>query len=253
MPEKEKGRKMTNKINRWPQWFDLAQSITGILLVFFIGAHLVFESSILLGKDAMYQVARLFEGEHIFGKPYPILITLIALVIAFLIGMHAVLAIRKFPASYREYHLLNNHIRRFRHMDTLMWYLQVITGFILFFVIPVHLYQPIMHPADIGPYISSDRIWSGRMWPLYLVLLFVVLVHAGIGFYRLTIKWGLLPIYKQPSRHKLRTIVLGITTLFFILGLLTLAKYMHIGAEHAPNAGERYLPDNQQTSTHTPK
>ena len=38
-------------------------------------AHMLFVSSILLGEDAMYFVARLFEAEPIFGKPYPILVS----------------------------------------------------------------------------------------------------------------------------------------------------------------------------------
>ena len=38
----------------------------------------------------------------------------------------------------------------------------------------------LMHPGDIGPYESADRVWSGRWWPLYLVALFCVELH-GIG------------------------------------------------------------------------
>jgi len=234
---------MTKKINRWPQWFDLAQSLTGLLLVFFIGAHFFFESSILLGKDAMYQVARLFEGEPIFGKPFPILVSLIAIFIAILVAVHAFLALRKFPTSYREYHALNKHVGRFKHLDTLLWYFQVVSGFVLFFVLPVHLYQVIAHPADIGPYMSSDRVWSGRMWPLYVLILFVVLVHAGIGFYRLIIKWGLLPVFQKQARYRLRTIVFIVTVFFLILGLTTIASYMVIGADHAHNVGEQYHPN----------
>ena len=77
-----------------------------------------------------------------------------------------------------------------RHEDTTLWWVQAVTGFALFFLASVHLYQMLMHPGDIGPYESADRVWSGRWWPLYLVLLFAVELHGGVGLYRLAVKWG---------------------------------------------------------------
>ena len=37
-----------------------------------------------------------------------------------------------------------------------------ISGFALFFMASIHLYQMLMHPGLIGPYESADRVWSGR-------------------------------------------------------------------------------------------
>ena len=54
---------------------DVLQSLSGLLLVLFVWAHMFFESSILLGKDAMLWVTRMFEGEHLLGEPYPILVS----------------------------------------------------------------------------------------------------------------------------------------------------------------------------------
>ena len=54
-----------------------------------------------------------------------------------------------------------------RHEDTTLWWVQVVTGFALFFFASAHLYQMLMHPGDIGPYESADRVYSGRWWPLY--------------------------------------------------------------------------------------
>jgi fumarate reductase subunit C len=45
-----------------------------------------------------------------------------------------------------------------RHEDTTLWWLQSVTGFALFFFASVHLYQMLMHPGDIGPYESADRV-----------------------------------------------------------------------------------------------
>ena len=76
-------------------------------------------------------------------------------------------------------------------------------------------------PDTIGPYGSADRVWSDTMWPLYLVLLFAVEFHGGVGLYRVALKWG-----------------------WFETGdpLATLAAYMKIGIEHAPYYGQPYEP-----------
>jgi len=222
-------------------WLDLTQGVSGLALVLFIWAHMFMVSSILLGKDAMYFVARMFEGEPLLGKPYPILVSAVALFIFLLFIIHAVIAIRKIPASYREYQQFQNHAKTFRHSDTSLWMVQVLTGFALMFLASGHLYQMFIHPADIGPYASSDRIWSDRWWPLYLVLLFSVELHGGIGVYRLALKWGWFTSKTgHTNRKTLQKAKWSITAFFLLLGILTLAAYMKLGYEHRNNAGERY-------------
>jgi fumarate reductase subunit C len=231
------------KINRWPARLDLTQSVTGLLLALFMWAHMLFVSSILISKDAMYWVSKMFEGEPIFGKSYPILVSLVAIFIFTLIFIHAFLALRKFPAKEKEYRALFTHMARFKHGDTVLWYVQVVTGFVLFFLVSIHLYQLMLHPADIGPYASSDRVWSSRMWPLYLVLLFVVEVHGGVGLYRLAMKWGwFVGSDVKKGRIRLKRLKWALTIFFILLGLVTLAAYMKIGYEHQDNRGERYIP-----------
>lgn len=241
---------MAGNNTRWPARLDMIQGGTGLLLVLFMWSHMFLVSSILLGKDAMYFVSRLFEGEPIFGKPYPVLISLFALFILTMIIVHTILALRKIPSTYTEYRVLNQHLVRTRHGDSLLWYVQVVTGIALMLLVCVHLYQLILHPADIGPYASADRVWSGRMWPLYLILLFVVEIHGGIGLYRLIIKWGwFVGDNVKKFRKRLQIIKWVITVFFLLLGLLTLGAYMKIGADHAGHVGERYQPSVQQSST----
>lgn len=233
-------------INRWPARLDMLQGLTGCALVLFMWAHMFFVSSILISKDAMYWVSKMFEGEPVFGRSYPILVSLVAIVIFSLVVVHAFIAMRKFPANYQQQRRLFQHMKAINHPDTWLWYLQVITGFALFFLISVHLYQLMLHPSTIGPYASSDRVWSGRMWPLYLVLLFAVELHAGIGIYRLMIKWGFFinakHINATQQRAKLHRLKWFITAFFLVLGLLTLAAYSKIGFEHQDQLGERYVP-----------
>jgi len=243
-------------INRWPAWLDITQGVTGLALVLFMWAHMFMVSSILLGKDAFYFVARMFEGQYIFGRPYPVLISLVAAAVFVIFAVHALLAIRHMPGSYREYRIFWRHSRSLRHADTTLWLIQVITGLLLMFFASVHLYGMFTHPGDIGPYASSDRVVTGVMWPLYLVLLFAVELHAGIGIYRLALKWG-WPSGRNPrqTRRVLGLTKWAISVFFIVLGLLTLSAYIKIGIEHREHAGERYLPSalqSQQSLTAKP-
>ena len=132
-----------------------------------------------------------------------------------------------------------------KHEDTTLWYWQVVTGFALFFLASVHLYIMLTRPDRIGPFESADRVWSDLMWPLYLVLLFAVEFHGGVGLYRLALKWGWFEgdgSDAAGTRRKLRFFKWALTGFFLVLGLLTLAAYMKIGIDHAPFYGQPYVP-----------
>jgi fumarate reductase subunit C len=229
--------------SRWPARLDLLQSGTGLALGLFMWVHMSFVASILLGKDAMWTVARFFEGYHVFGRPLPWLVSLLVAIVFVLFIAHAGLALRKFPASYREYRTFREHMHGMRHGDTSLWFWQVLTGFALFFMASVHLYIMLTRPERIGPFESADRVWSDLMWPLYLVMLFAVEVHGGIGLYRLALKWGWFAgADPAATRRRLRVLKWALTAFFLVLGLATLAAYMKIGIEHAPQYGEAYVP-----------
>ena len=103
----------------------------------------------------------------------------------------------------------------------------------------------LMHPGDIGPYESADRVWSGRCWPLYLVLLFCVELHGGIGLYRLAVKWGWFAGHgpERDAASGSSALKWALTVFFLVLGLATLAAYIKIGIRASrPSYGERYTP-----------
>jgi fumarate reductase subunit C len=79
------------------------------------------------------------------------------------------------------------------------------------------------------------------MWPLYLVLLFAVELHGGIGLYRLAVKWGWFAGKDDnATRTRLKTLKWALTVFFLVLGLATLAAYIKLGIAHAPHAGQPY-------------
>jgi fumarate reductase subunit C len=221
---------------------DVAQSASGLALGLFMWGHMFFVSSILISKDAMWVVTKMFEGYFFFGRAFPILVSCVVAVVFALFMTHAFLALRKFPANYRQYRVFIGHKDLMHHGDTTLWWWQVVTGFLLFFLGSAHLYQMLMHPGAIGPVESGVRFYSGNWWPLYLVLLFAVELHGGIGLYRLAVKWGWFGADANASRKRLQTLKWSLTAFFLVLGLATFAAYMKIGYEYRHMAGERYTP-----------
>jgi fumarate reductase subunit C len=229
--------------SRWPAKLDFAQSLTGLVLVLFVWCHMLLDASILISKDAMYRVTRFMEGAYLLGADYPFLITIAAGLILAILIVHAVLAMRKIPVRYAEYRAFKSHMASFRHEDTMLWWLQVWTGFSLFFLGSVHLIGVMTHPADIGPYASSDRIIGEWMWTVYALLLISVHLHAGIGIYRLAVKWGFkLGRDADASRRRLQLIRWVIIGFFLVLGFASLGAYMAIGIAHRGHANEHYVP-----------
>jgi len=78
-------------------------------------------------------------------------------------------------------------------------------------------------------------------------LLISVVLHGGIGLYRLIIKWGWFD-GKDPKRNRQRSrkIAKVLVTLYLLLGLASLGTYMKIGHEHQDVYGERYVPGSEK-------
>ena len=68
------------RASRWPARLDLAQSASGLILALFMWGHMFFVSSILLGKDAMWTVTKLFEGYFFFGTAHPGIVSFVVAV-----------------------------------------------------------------------------------------------------------------------------------------------------------------------------
>ncbi len=127
------------------------------------------------------------------------------------------------------------------HTDTNLWYIQVVTGFLMFFLGSVHLYIMLTNPGSIDPYMSADRIVSGNLWPLYLILLVCVELHGTIGLYRLCMKWGWFAGKDaKKSRQNLKKMKNRATIFFMTVGILALLVFIVIGIGHRDRVGERY-------------
>ncbi len=230
------------KKSRTPARLDFLQSATGLILALFILFHLIFESSILLGKESMYKLTKMFEADFLIEGGEPLIISGLAFVIFTVFILHALLAMRKFPASYKEYKRYQMHRALLKHPDTNLWFLQISSGFVMFFLGSIHLYIMMTQPQNIGPFASSDRIYNDVMWPMYLLLLVSVVLHAGVGVYRLIIKWGWFDgEHPRENRIKSKKVIQALVVFYLLIGLFSLLTYMKIGYEHKTAYGEKFV------------
>jgi len=235
------GKDRLGKKSKIPARLDFLQSATGLVLALFISFHILFESSILIGKDAMYKLTKMFEGEPFIEGGEPLIISALAFVIFSIFILHAFIAMRKFPSSYKEYQRYRAHSKLLKHSDTNLWFIQISSGFVMFFLGSIHLYTMMTQPANIGPFASADRIYSDVAWPMYLMLLVSVILHAGVGVYRLIVKWGWLD-GESPRANRIRSkkITQAAIVIYLVLGLVSLGTYIKIGYDHKDDYGSRY-------------
>ncbi len=231
------------KKSRTPARLDLAQSGTGLVLGLFMWVHMLLVASILLGKGSFNFVAKTMELSFLSstGHGYPSAVFIAVFCVFTLFIIHAALGVRKFPITWKQHSIIRSQMGMMNHGDTNLWYWQVVTGFIMFFLGSVHLFVMLTHPGQIDPYLSADRVFSSFMWPLYLVLLVCVELHGTIGLYRLCMKWGWFG-GKDPvkSRAKLQLFKKRATIFFLALGGLALVVFFIIGWGHSDRAGEPY-------------
>ena len=211
----------------WSARADKIQSATGLLLGCFLLAHLHFESSILLGKEAFYQVVQILEGGMFSesGHGFPVLTQIFSVFILLVVILHAAVTLRRFPAQLGQWRALRRHMHGINHKDTHAWFWQLVTGFILFFLAPVHIFTMITNP-EIGPNFSAERVYLDNAWLLYALLLPAVVIHAMIGLYRVAIKWGL-----TANRSGLRKVAKFMIIYLLTIGVLSLVSYLFIGAD----------------------
>lgn len=232
------------KKSRIPAKLDWWQSATGLFLGLFMIAHMFFVSSILISDQVMYSVTKFFEGSFFIAMGEPRIVSCVVAFVFIVVVAHAFLAMRKFPINYKQFLALRAHKHLMKHSDTSLWFIQAVTGFVLFFLASVHLYVMFARPDTIGPSASSFRFVSDHFWLLYIVLLFAVELHGSIGLYRLCIKWGWL---EGLGIKGLRNMKWAMSAFFIILGLATFYAYFSRGiAQKFDNIHDAKIHDEER-------
>ena len=192
---------------------DWLQMLTGAGLILFMWCHLILVSSVIIGPSVMNALAEFFETTYMAQVGGPI--------IALVFLTHFVLGARKIPFRVQGQKIIWKHAKMMHHTDTWLWIVQAVSAMIILVLGSIHIWT-ILTDLPITAAKSAARIQGGFWMVLYLVLLPLVELHVGIGFYRIAVKWGYLKSEGRKGFHKAENIV---TLVFIVIGLVTLLRF----------------------------
>ena len=193
---------------------ELALAISGVALVVFMAMHMGLLLSSMVGVETMDSLASFLERNYLLQSAAPLLILLIL--------AHVILASRKLPSTARQQLAMVKHMRTLRHVDTLVWGVQIITGLALLVLVSIHLWV-ILTDLPIQALKSGARVHGVYLW-FYIPFIVLVEMHASAGLYRIAVKWSSM---KRRWAHITLTLW---TALFLTLGFAILATFYWIGA-----------------------
>jgi fumarate reductase subunit C len=171
-------------------------------------------ASVNLGAGAMNAVARFFEETYMAQVGGPI--------IGFTFLLHFLLAARKVPFRMEQQATIWKHSRMLHHMDTWLWLIQAFTAMVILIMGSIHMWT-VLSTLPITAAKSAARIQGGFWFVFYLILLPMVELHVGIGFYRIAVKWGLIRRKTRKGFKKFENILTGI---FILIGLITIIRFL---------------------------
>ena len=195
-------------------YLDWLQMLTGASLILFMWSHMILVASVNLGAGAMNTLAYFFEATYMAQVGGPLI------GVAFL--LHFVLAARKVPFRSEQQSTMWKHSRMLHHTDTWLWMIQAGTAMVILIMGSIHMWT-VLTDLPITAAKSAARIQGGFWLVFYLILLPMVELHVGIGFYRIAVKWGFI---KRKTRKGFKRFENILTGIFILIGLITLIRFM---------------------------
>jgi fumarate reductase subunit C len=108
------------------------------------------------------------------------------------------------------------------HTDTWLWLIQAFTAMVILIMGSIHMWT-VLSTLPITAAKSAARIQGGFWLVFYLILLPMVELHVGIGFYRIAVKWGFIRRKTRKGFKKFENILTGI---FILIGLITIIRFL---------------------------
>jgi fumarate reductase subunit C len=235
--------------------YELVSGASGLVLALFMWGHVLLVGSILTGERGFDWLATMLENYYI---AQPTVLFIFALFL-----LHAVLAARKIPAQLEERKRIVRLSKDLQksgkepianrrpdspfqpHIESMLWIWQVRTGMVILvlgsfhlILIAVDVFTPLYgNHAGLESATTMARVSAG-LWLPYALLLLCVEFHAGVGLYRLAIKWGAGVFLSRKTLHRIERFLfwtilgLGTVTLLVLAGLLSppLAFLLDAGA-----------------------
>jgi fumarate reductase subunit C len=224
-------------------FYELISGASGLVLALFMWGHVILVGSILTGERGFDWLATMLEDYYI-AQP-----TVLFIFVLFL--LHAVLAARKIPAQLTERKRVVQLSKDLQnsgkepianrredspfqpHVESMLWIWQVRTGMVILVLGSFHLilialdiFTPLFgNHAGLESATTMARVGAG-LWLPYALLLLCVEFHAGVGLYRLAIKWGAGVFLSRKTLHRIERVLfwsilgLGTVTLLVLAGLL---------------------------------
>lgn len=195
-------------------YLDWLQMLTGVALILFMWSHMILVASVNLGPNVMDRLAEFLEATYMAQTGGPMV------GLTFLI--HFILAARKIPFRVEQQSTIWKLSRQLRHTDTYLWLIQVTTAMILLIMGAIHMWT-VLTNLPITAAKSAARIQGGFWLVFYLILLPMVELHVGIGFYRIAVKWGFA---RRNNRKRYKRLETYLTVIFIAIGLITLVRFL---------------------------
>jgi len=199
--------------SRISAYLDWLQMLTGAGLILFMWSHMIMVASVILGPGVMNALAGFLEEYYMAQLGGPI--------VAFIFLLHFVLAARKVPFRTEQQSTIWKLSRQLRHTDTWLWMIQAFTAMIILIMGSVHMWT-VLSDFPITAAKSAARVQGGFWLVFFLILLPMVELHVGIGFYRIAVKWGFVRRKRRKGFKRFENIL---TAIFIAIGLVALARF----------------------------
>jgi fumarate reductase subunit C len=199
--------------SRVSAYLDWLQMLTGAGLIMFMWSHMVLVASVNLGVKVMNAIAWFFEATYMAQVGGPL--------IGATLLLHFVLAARKIPYTTDEQGSIWRHAKMLHHTDTWLWVVQAVTAMVILVMGSVHIWT-VLTDLPITAQKSAARIQGGYWMFFYLILLPMVELHVGIGFYRIAVKWGFI---RRAERKKFKRAENILTAVMILIGLITIIRF----------------------------
>ncbi len=204
--------------SRTSAYLDWLQMLTGVALILFMWSHMILVASVNLGAGVMNALAGFLEETYMAQVGGPI--------IGCIFLLHFVLAARKVPFRAEQQSTIWKLSRQLRHTDTYLWLVQATTSMIILIMGSIHMWT-VLTDLPITAAKSAARIQGGFWFVFYLILLPMVELHVGIGFYRIAVKWGFARRKDRKSFKKFENIL---TLIFVLIGLIALGRFWFLAS-----------------------
>lgn len=168
--------------NRVYAYLDFLESLSGFCLALFLATHLIFDATILLGPWAYNNIPVILHKYYLAQLFVPVVI----------VGFfaHFVLAWRKIPFTYNNVMKFGMVSIKGKHRDSLLWIVQMVTGMLLLLLGSLHFWEiTTAGLTNINAITSAERAALIYFHVFYYIFMATAISHAGIGVYRLWIKW----------------------------------------------------------------